>query len=105
MKRPKSTNLAVKTVIWKPCWWKLVASYSQGEAANSVQRMVQLELFELRKGQFGDTFANMAPGEVLERENKTESVEKVLAVDDVPAATKEEAENIKNEANELFKGL
>jgi len=55
------------------------------------------------KGQFGDTFANMAPGEVLERESKTESVGKALAVDDVPAATKEEAENIKNEANELFK--
>ena len=46
----------------------------------------------------------MAPGEVLERESKTESVGKALAVDDVPAATKEEAENIKNEANELFKG-
>ena len=46
----------------------------------------------------------MAPGEMLEQENKTGNIGKVLTVDDVPEATKEEAENIKNEANELFKG-
>ena len=46
----------------------------------------------------------MTPGEMLDQENNTENIVKVLTVDDVPETTKEEAEIIKNEANELFKG-
>ena len=46
----------------------------------------------------------MAPGEVVERENEAENIGRMLTVDEIPESIKEQAESIKNEANELFKG-
>ena len=46
----------------------------------------------------------MAAGEIPEKENSTQKAVKELTVDDIAESIKLEAEEIKNAANELFKG-